>query len=102
MGAVLIAACVEVYGPLCNPPSGLYDFHLSFLLLYGAHPPILEKGLAHNDAAIAMGHPKSVDNDEADQAGERAANDLTLPPWSPESSQHANPFLKFSMPLLSR
>ena len=56
-----------------------------------AHPPLLEKVLAHNDAAIAMGHPKSVGNDDADREAQCAANDPTLPPWCPDSSQHGDP-----------
>ena len=46
-------------------------------------PPLLEKVKAHDTAAIALGHPKSLGNDAADQHARQAATSSSSPPWAP-------------------
>ena len=44
-------------------------------------PPLLEKVKAHDVAAIAVGHPKAVGNDLADQLAQCAAKGLGHTVW---------------------
>ena len=45
-------------------------------------PPVLEKVKAHDAAALASGHPKSVGNDMADQLARMAAEGSGQPVWN--------------------
>jgi hypothetical protein len=54
-------------------------------------PPLLEKVLAHDTAGIQRGHPKSLGNDEADQAAAAAALSPAVGVWVPDGSLHGDP-----------
>ena len=54
-------------------------------------PPLLEKVQAHDEAGIALGHPKAMGNDMADQEAKKAANDPWVPVWSPDASLYGDP-----------
>ena len=56
-------------------------------------PPVLEKVKAHNAAAIAAQHSKSVGNDVADQLARLAATSPHLPVWDSAVGPFGDPVL---------
>ena len=62
--------------------------HMGALL---ALPPVLEKVKAHNEAALAAGHPKAVGNDAADHLARRAAVEPGHPVWGAAAGLFGDP-----------
>ena len=54
-------------------------------------PPRLEKVKAHDEAALAIGHPKAVGNDSADGWAKRAATEPGHAIWSEAGTLHGDP-----------
>ena len=55
--------------------------------------PLLEKVKAHDDQALAMGHPKAVGNDAADTWAKRAATETGHTLWSGTTALHDDPVI---------
>ena len=58
-----------------------------------AQAPVLEKVKAHNDTAVADGHPQSVGNDRADELARLAAEDPLQPVWDSAAGPFGDPVL---------
>ena len=56
-------------------------------------PPLLEKVKAHDERALAMGHPKAVGNDAADGWAKRAATEAGHAVWPGVSALHDDPVI---------
>ena len=57
------------------------------------HPPLLEKVKAHDQRALALGHPKAVGNDEADRWARTAATEGGHAIWDPQAGKFGDPVL---------
>ena len=71
------------------------DRELVRLVIYEAGrlplPPLLEKVKAHDQDALAAGHPKAVGNDAADGWAKRAATEDGHAEWQPVPALHGDP-----------
>ena len=54
-------------------------------------PPRLEKVKAHDDAAVAIGHPKAVGNNSADEWAKRAATEAGHAAWVEPGALYGDP-----------
>lgn len=56
-------------------------------------PPLLEKVKAHDEQAVAIGHPKAMGNDAADSWAKRAATEAHHPVWPGTSTLYDDPVM---------
>ena len=56
-------------------------------------PPVLEKVKAHDERALALGHPKAVGNDMAEGWAKRAATENNHTVWPGMVALHDDPVI---------